>query len=85
MRRTAWLALGALIGASGTVWSRRRLEQLASRARSGEVPGDVVRLVDRGLRRVDRRLATAVSTGREEARRRRRELHHLYGPRASAR
>ena len=85
MRRTAWVAIGAVLGASGTVWSRRRFEALASRARTGEIPGDVVRLVDRGLRRVDRHVATAIDTGREEARRRSRELHRLYAPRASAR
>lgn len=85
MRRTAWVTLGAVLGASGTIWSRRRLAELARRARSGEVPGDVVQLVDRGLRRVDRHLTTAVATGREEARRRSRELHRLYAPRASAR
>lgn len=85
MRRTAWVALGAVLGASGTVWSRRRLGELAGRARSGEVSGDVARLVDRGLRRVDRHLTTAIETGREEARRRSRELHRLYAPRASAR
>jgi hypothetical protein len=85
MRRTAWVALGAVLGASGTVWSRHRLEGLASRARAGEVPAEMARLVDRGLRRVDRHLNTAIETGREEARRRSRELHRLYAPRASAR
>jgi hypothetical protein len=85
MRRGAWLALGAVLGASGTVWSRRRLEELASRARSGAISGDVVRLVDRGVKRVDRHVTTAIETGREEARRRRGELHRLYAPRASSR
>jgi hypothetical protein len=61
------------------------LDELAGRARAGEVPGDMVRLVDRGLRRVDRHVTTAILTGRDEARRRSRELHRLYAPRASAR
>jgi hypothetical protein len=85
MRRVVWLTIGAVLGASGALWSRRRWEELANRARSGAISGDVVRLLDHGFRRVDRHVATAIDTGREEARRRSRELHRHYAPRASAR
>jgi hypothetical protein len=69
-----WLGAGVVLGAGGTVWSRRRISTLAERARTGEITGDVVRLVDRGARRVRRRMAIAVEAGRVEARRREGEL-----------
>jgi hypothetical protein len=74
IRRGLWLTAGVVIGAGGTVWSRRRVAALAKRARAGQLSGDVVRLVDRGTRRVQRRLSTAVEAGRLEARRRETEL-----------
>jgi hypothetical protein len=79
------VALGAVLGASGAVWSRRRVEELATRARSGAIAGDVVRLFDRGVQRVDRHVSNAIEAGRQEARRRSRELHRAYTPHASAR
>lgn len=85
MRRAGWLTVGAVLGVSGTLWSRRRVEDLAHRARSGAIAGDMARLVDRGWQRVDRRLAGAVETGRQEARRRRHELRRAYDPRPSPR
>lgn len=84
MRRGLWLTAGVVLGAGGTVWSRRRVTVLAERARSGEITGDVVRLVDRGARRVQRRLATAVEAGRVEARRREGELLRVSAPRHGA-
>ena len=81
-RRSAWLVVGVALGASGTSWWRRRVVE---RAQSGDITGDVLRLVDRGSRRVGRRLAGAVDAGRHEARRREDELRRAYEPRGAAR
>lgn len=73
-RRVRWLALGAALGAGGAVWSQRRLAELADRAKEGKVPADVVRLVDRGSKRLGRHVASSMAVGRAEARRRELEL-----------
>jgi hypothetical protein len=83
MRRAVWLAAGVALGAGGTAWSSRRLARLAARARTGEISGDVVRLVERGRRRAARRLASALDAGRAEAGRRRLELRREYDPSVS--
>lgn len=80
IRRGMWLGAGVVLGAGGTVWSRRRIATLAERTRTGEITGDVVRLVDRGARRVRRRMALAVEAGRVEARRREGELLRAGSP-----
>jgi len=80
-----WLSAGIALGAGGTVWSRRRLTALAERARSGEITGDVARVVDHGARRVQRRVALAVEAGRVQARRREGELRRVVEPRRAAR
>ncbi|MHB8595123.1 MAG: hypothetical protein ACYDB3_12495 [Acidimicrobiales bacterium] len=67
---------GLVLGAGGTLWSRRRLQELSSRARSGRLSGDVLRSVDRRARRVGRSLQGAVHAGRAQARRREEELRH---------
>jgi len=82
-RRVRWLALGAALGAGGAVWSQRRLATLAERARSGAVPADVVRLVDRGSRRLGRHVAVSVAAGRADARRREMELRRVVEHRPS--
>lgn len=74
IRRGMWLTAGVVLGAGGTVWSRKRIATLAERTRSGEITGDVARLVDRGARRAQRRLSVAVEAGRVQARRREGEL-----------
>ncbi|MHB8440115.1 MAG: hypothetical protein ACYDD4_13285 [Acidimicrobiales bacterium] len=74
MRRGLWLTAGAVAGASATVWSRRRLVAIQQRAQTGEIGGDVVRIVQGGSRRIGRRVARAVEAGRLEARRREGEL-----------
>jgi len=84
MRRGLWLTAGVVIGAGGTAWSSRRLARLGARARTGEISGDVVRLVERGTRRVSRRVTGALNGGRADARRRRHELHRLFDPSVSA-
>jgi hypothetical protein len=76
-----WLTAGVVLGAGGTVWSRRRLSVLAERARRGQLSGDVLHLVDRGARRVQRHVASAVEAGRLEAHRRRGELMRTMQPR----
>lgn len=81
MRRALWLAVGAAAGASGALWSSRRLGELSQRARSGALPGDVLHLARRGSARVARRVAGAVDTGRSEASRRRHELDRALQPR----
>lgn len=78
-----WLSAGVMLGAGGTVWSRRRVAALAERARQGQLSGDVVRLVDRGARRVQRRVGTAIEAGRLEARRRQGELLRSVAPHRS--
>jgi hypothetical protein len=84
-RRSTWLVVGVALGAGGSSWSRRQLARLKARTGSGEIAGDVVRLVEGGGRRISRRLAGAVDAGRAEARRRERELRRAYEPRAAAR
>ncbi|MDE3085290.1 MAG: hypothetical protein KGJ77_00865, partial [Acidobacteriota bacterium] len=79
-RRGTWLAVGVAIGAGGSSWSRRRLARLKARTGSGEIAGDVLRVVEGGTRRVGRRLAGAIDAGRAEARRRERELRRAYEP-----
>ena len=85
IRRGMWLSAGVVLGAGGTVWSRRRLSALAERARSGAIAGDVARVVDLGARRVQRRVAFAVEAGRVQARRREGELRRVVEPRHTAR
>ena len=84
IRRGLWLAAGVAAGAGGTIWSRRRLQGLAERARAGQIPSDITRLVERGGRRISRRVGTAVDAGRVQARRRESELRLALrpGPRA---
>jgi hypothetical protein len=77
IRRGAWLTAGVVLGAGGTVWTRRRVGAMAERARAGAVPADLARLVQRGARRVRRRVGGAVEAGRVEARRREGELRTL--------
>ena len=83
--RTRWLAVGVALGAGGSSWWRRRVGRVVARTRTGEISGDVLRLVDRGSRRLGRRLAVAVDAGRAEAQRREAELRRAYEPRAAAR
>jgi len=80
MRRGGWLGLGAVLGAAATVWSRRRISELSDSARAGEMPGEVLRLVKGGSRRLERRLSVAVDAGRDQARRRQGELRRSFEP-----
>ena len=72
-----WLTTGVVLGAGGTIWTRRRVGALAERARDGALPEDLARLVQGGARRVRRRLGGAIEAGRVEARRREGELRVL--------
>ena len=68
IRRPLWLAAGAALGVGGTVWTRRRLEQLSRRVRPTAVAGDLASMVDRTRRQTVHRVRDAVDTGRKEAR-----------------
>lgn len=85
IRRGVWLSTGVVLGAGGTLWSRRRLSALAEWARTGQITGDVARVVDLGARRVQRRVALAVEAGRVQARRREGELRRVVEPRHTGR
>jgi len=74
-----------VLGAGGTLWARRRLEQLADRVRSGDVSADVMAIVDRGVESAARRVRRAVETGRQEARLREDQLWRDLEVRARAR
>jgi hypothetical protein len=60
MRRLFWLGVGAAAGASGTIWTQRRVkEQLDNLG-----PDAVVAVAGRGARALGRTLSAAVSEGR---------------------
>lgn len=75
MRRLFWLSVGAAAGATGTIWTQRkvrsRLEDLG--------PEHVVVVAGRGARAVGRRVADAVSEGRSAMADREVELRERMG------
>jgi hypothetical protein len=73
-RRLLWLGTGAALGASGTVWARRRMGRLARALRPGSIAGEVTAGVDRRRRELSGRVRASVETGRLDARRREDEL-----------
>ncbi len=70
IRRPLWLAAGAALGVGGTVWTRRRVEQLSRRVRPTAVATEVASMVERTRRGAADRVRDAVDTGRSEAQRR---------------
>ena len=70
IRRPLWLAAGAALGVGGTVWTRRRVEQLSRRVRPTAVATEVASIVERTRRGAADRVRDAVDTGRSEAQRR---------------
>lgn len=70
IRRPLWLAAGAALGVGGTVWTRRRVEQLSRRVRPTAVATEVASIVERTRRGATDRVRDAVDTGRSEAQRR---------------
>jgi hypothetical protein len=74
MRRAAWLATGAALGAGGSMWARRRIDSLSERLRSGDLATDVVKVAGRGARAGGSQIRRALDAGRESARRRERQL-----------
>jgi hypothetical protein len=70
MRRTLWFGTGAVLGATGVVWGRKRVEVLVDRFRPAQVAGGVG---DR-VRGVGAHVRRAVDGGRADARRREGEL-----------
>jgi hypothetical protein len=81
-RRASWLALGAALGAGGTIWARRRLELLSERLKSRQLSADIVTLAERGARAGASHLRRAVDDGRESARKREDRLWHELEVRA---
>ena len=79
IRRVSWLVAGGAIGAGGTLWARRKMDQLSQRVQTGEIIADIGAGVDRGARAAMRRVQVAVDAGRVEARRREDELRHTIG------
>jgi hypothetical protein len=74
IRRALWLGTGAAIGATGTVWARRRVTRLATRLRPGTMAGDMGAQLSRRTGEVSGRVRAAVESGRWQARRREDEL-----------
>jgi len=74
MRRMVWLGTGAVLGAGGTLWARRRVGKVATRLRPSSIAGSATASADRRRRDVALRLRGAVESGRLEARRREDEL-----------
>jgi hypothetical protein len=76
MRRLFWLGVGAIAGASGTIWAehkvRARLDQLG--------PDHLVVTAGNKARDVGRSVADAVSEGRGAMREREAELRTSYDP-----
>jgi hypothetical protein len=69
-----WLAAGAALGVGGTVWTRRRVEQLSRRVRPTAVATEVASIVERTRRTAADRVRDALDTGRTEAQRRQDDL-----------
>ena len=80
MRRLFWLGVGAIAGASGTVWAERkvrtRLDQLA--------PDHLVVSAGNKARDVGRSVVDAVAEGRGAMRDREDELRRSYVPGSAA-
>jgi hypothetical protein len=76
MRRLFWLGVGAIAGASGTIWAehkvRTRLEQLG--------PEHMVVTAGNKARDVGRSVVDAVAEGRGAMREREAELRSTYDP-----
>ncbi len=76
MRRLFWLGVGAVAGASGTIWAehkvRARIEQLG--------PEHLVVSAGNKARGVGRSVADAVSEGRGAMRDREAQLRRTYDP-----
>ena len=85
IRRGIWLGTGAVLGAGGTLWARRRFEQLSDRMRSGDITADVMAIVDRRLESASHRVKRAVEAGRLDARNREDQLRRELEVRARAR
>lgn len=78
MRRLFWLGVGAIAGASGTIWAehkvRTRIEQLG--------PEHLVVTAGNKARDVGRSVVDAVAEGRGAMREREAELRSTYDPAA---
>jgi len=74
IRRALWFGTGAALGATGTVWARKRVNRLATRLRPGSLAGDVGASLSRRRGEVAGRVRAAMESGRTQARRREDEL-----------
>lgn len=70
MRRLVWLGIGALAGASGTVWLERKVRQRLDALQ----PDHAVRVAAERARTAGRTVAEAVAEGRDAMRTREQEL-----------
>jgi len=73
-RRALWFGTGAALGATGTLWARRRVNRLATRLRPGSLAEGVGASVSRRRGEVAGRVRDAMESGRVQARRREDEL-----------
>lgn len=84
-RRIRWLAVGALGGAAGALWARRRLEEargeLARRLAPSSVASGVVNGVRHKVEGASERVRAAIIEGRDQARRREGELRAQHDDR----
>ncbi len=74
MRRTAWLATGVALGATGTLWAEQRLRRGVRRAAARLAPDSMVHETIEGARRFGDRLSEAMAAGRRARAEREGEL-----------
>jgi len=78
IRRLLWLVAGVVLGASGTLWLRRRIERLAQRLRPTRVATDVSSGLEQAVRSTSGRVRGAVDGGRRDARAREDQLRRDF-------
>ena len=83
-RRTVWLLTGAVAGAASSLYAERKLrrtvEAASARLQPDALAAEVGRTARQAVVTTGGRLRDAVSTGREEKRRREDELWSELGP-----
>jgi hypothetical protein len=75
-KRLMWLGVGAVAGSGATVWARRRVERLSRKMQQpGQLGGELVTLVDHGVRSTAGHVRRSIDTGRAAAHQRSGQLH----------
>ena len=72
MRRLFWLGVGAAAGASGTIWTQRRIKEQMDNLG----PETVVAVAGRGAKAIGRTVSAAISEGRAAMAEREDELEY---------